>query len=65
MFLQYSLYYILVDKYRTRAEQRKIPEEREQFTASDLEKMPELHPPDVMPNGNVGTPTMVWNKIKY
>ena len=25
---------------------------------TDLHKLPELHPPDIMPNGNVGTPTM-------
>lgn len=46
--------------YKTRQEQRKIPAEREEFTAEDLHKLAELHPPDIMPNGNVGTPTLVF-----
>lgn len=49
-----------VNKYKTRAEQKIILEDREQFTSNDLEKMKELHPPDIMPNGNVGTPTSVF-----
>ncbi|OWF42234.1 G patch domain-containing protein 3 [Mizuhopecten yessoensis] len=48
------------DKYKTRAEQKCVPHNREQFTISDLEKMKELHPPDIMPNGNVGTTTSIF-----
>ncbi|KAK3582949.1 hypothetical protein CHS0354_019955 [Potamilus streckersoni] len=46
--------------YKTRDEQKKIPPDREEFTEEDLLELPELHPPDIMPNGNVGTPTMVF-----
>ena len=54
------MYFYISDdsKFLTRAEQKQIPEERETFTLSDLQKLPELSPPDIMPNGNVGTPTM-------
>ncbi|XP_033747313.1 LOW QUALITY PROTEIN: G patch domain-containing protein 3-like [Pecten maximus] len=48
------------NKYKTRAEQKCVSHDREQFTISDLEKMKELHPPDIMPNGNVGTPTAIF-----
>ena len=48
------------NKYQTRAEQRSIPSDREDFTAADLDDLPELHPPDIMPRGNVGTPTSVF-----
>ncbi|XP_069136117.1 G patch domain-containing protein 3-like [Argopecten irradians] len=48
------------NKYKTRAEQKCVPHDRQQFTISDLEKMKELHPPDIMPNGNVGTPTSIF-----
>ena len=44
----------------TRGEQNHIPTDREKFTLKDLKSLPELNPPDVMPNGNVGTPTMVF-----
>lgn len=45
---------------KTRGEAKQIPPDREHFTESDLQSLPELHPPDIMPNGNVGTPTMVF-----
>ncbi|XP_053376234.1 G patch domain-containing protein 3-like [Mercenaria mercenaria] len=45
---------------KTRGEAKQIPPERENFTESDLLNLPELHPPDIMPNGNVGTPTMIF-----
>lgn len=45
---------------KTRAEQRQIPPDREGFSLSDLNNLPELNPPDLMPNGNVGTPTLVF-----
>ncbi|XP_013379646.1 G patch domain-containing protein 3 [Lingula anatina] len=47
-------------RYKTRREQKQIPQDREQFTRADLSKLIELHPPDIMPNGNVGTPTLVF-----
>ena len=47
-------------QYQTRAEQKTIPADREAFTQSDLIKLAELQPPDIMPNGNVGTPTAVF-----
>lgn len=31
--------------------------QRRDFTAADLGSLPELHPPSLMPQGNVGTPT--------
>ena len=46
--------------FRTRKEQKTIPPDRQDFTENDLQTLPELHPPDVMPNGNVGTPTLVF-----
>ena len=45
---------------KTRGETKQIPPDRETFTETDLLNLPELHPPDIMPNGNVGTPTMVF-----
>ncbi|KAL3857176.1 hypothetical protein ACJMK2_011869 [Sinanodonta woodiana] len=49
--------------YKTRDEQKKIPPDREEFTEEDLLGLPELNPPVVMPNGNVGTPTMVFLEL--
>ncbi|XP_033113500.1 G patch domain-containing protein 3-like [Anneissia japonica] len=50
--------------YKTRGE-CKIPSDREEFSQSDLDSLVELRPPDIMPNGNVGTPTSVFlNLIK-
>lgn len=49
--------------YKNRAETKQIPTDREDFTDADLSKLPELHPPDVMPNGNVGTPTKVFLEL--
>ncbi|XP_074642547.1 G patch domain-containing protein 3-like [Tubulanus polymorphus] len=46
--------------YKTRIEEKQIPTDREEFTKSDLKTMRELHPPPLMKNGNVGTPTMVF-----
>jgi len=45
------------NKFLTRAEKKKIPGDRETFTSSDLSSLTELHPPAMMPQGNVGTPT--------
>ncbi|XP_036359763.1 G patch domain-containing protein 3 isoform X3 [Octopus sinensis] len=49
--------------YKTREEQTQIPEDREVFTKTDLENLPELHAPTVMPKGNVGTPTYVFLEL--
>lgn len=46
--------------YKTRGELKQIPSDRETFTEADLMKLPELHPPAAMPNGNVGTPTSIF-----
>ncbi|KAK6190941.1 hypothetical protein SNE40_002701 [Patella caerulea] len=48
------------DFYQTRNEKKRIPEERTDFTESDLMKLPELNPPQMMPNGNIGTPTKIF-----
>ncbi|XP_041378693.1 G patch domain-containing protein 3-like [Gigantopelta aegis] len=53
------------DSFKTRDEQKTVPPDRQEFTEKDLLTLQELHPPDVMPNGNVGTPTLVFlNFIK-
>ncbi len=44
-------------KYKTRKQQRQIPSDREVFTEDDLRSLIELQPPEIMPQGNVGTPT--------
>ncbi len=44
-------------KYETRGEKRQIPADREEMTETQLESMLELRPPNIMPQGNVGTPT--------
>ncbi|XP_071116043.1 G patch domain-containing protein 3-like [Haliotis cracherodii] len=43
--------------YKTRSEIKLTPSDSRDFTSSDLLNLPELHPPDIMPHGNVGTPT--------
>ena len=50
----------LSSSYKTRGELKQIPDDREAFSKTDLMKLPELHPPAAMPNGNVGTPTSVF-----
>lgn len=54
------MFFTGVSRYKTRKEQTAIPPDRETFTESDLQKLQELHPPEVMPNGNVGTPTALF-----
>ncbi|XP_050411445.1 G patch domain-containing protein 3 [Patella vulgata] len=51
------------DFYQTRNEKKKIPEDRTDFTESDLMKLPELNPPQMMPYGNIGTPTKIFLKF--
>ncbi|XP_076440180.1 G patch domain-containing protein 3-like [Babylonia areolata] len=52
-----------VSRYQTRGEKRQIPADREEFREEDLQRLPELRPPTVMPHGNVGTPTMHFMKL--
>jgi hypothetical protein len=59
-----TIYFSAQDaSYKTRWEQRQIPKDREQFTLEDLNRLAELHPPPIMPNGNVGTPTKVFTDL--
>ncbi|CAH1244399.1 GPATCH3 [Branchiostoma lanceolatum] len=52
-------------KYQTRKEieQRRKRKDRETISQSELQKLIELHPPDVMPRGNVGTPIKVFLEL--
>ena len=47
-------------QYKTRLEQSLVSPDREEFYEEDLKNLVELHPPTVMPKGNVGTPTLVF-----
>ncbi|TSK20080.1 G patch domain-containing protein 3 [Bagarius yarrelli] len=49
--------------YKTKAELRRSLAHTEHFTESDLLQMPELHPPALMPAGNVGTPVSVFLQL--
>ncbi|XP_051892313.1 G patch domain-containing protein 3 [Pristis pectinata] len=49
--------------YRTRKELRSRRALSETFTIEDLSRLPELNPPAVMPNGNVGTPLRVFLEL--
>jgi len=49
-------------QFKTRGEERKIDDERQVFTRKDLLSLPELHPPALMPHGNVGTQTSYFLK---
>lgn len=57
MFNKYCFSETTSEQYQTRKEVKTIPQDREDFTESDLQKLAELHPPAIMLNGNVGTPT--------
>ncbi|XP_019634690.1 PREDICTED: G patch domain-containing protein 3-like [Branchiostoma belcheri] len=52
-------------KYQTRkeVEQRRKRKDGETISQSELQKLIELHPPDVMPRGNVGTPIKVFLEL--
>jgi len=45
------------NKFRTRDENKRFPVDSGSLTAADLAGLPELRPPSLMPQGNVGTPT--------
>uniref|UniRef100_T1J6H0 G-patch domain-containing protein n=1 Tax=Strigamia maritima TaxID=126957 RepID=T1J6H0_STRMM len=49
--------------YLTQKESNEIPEDRESFSRTDFDQLLELHPPGIMPNGNVGTPTAVFLEL--
>lgn len=46
--------------FKTRKELQSRKAENEAFTLADLRRLPELNPPVLMPNGNVGTPLRVF-----
>uniref|UniRef100_UPI00398F0E59 G patch domain-containing protein 3 n=1 Tax=Pristiophorus japonicus TaxID=55135 RepID=UPI00398F0E59 len=49
--------------YKTRKELRSQGAPSETFTLEDLSRLPELNPPSLMPNGNVGTPLRVFLEL--
>ncbi|KAK5604829.1 hypothetical protein CRENBAI_008915 [Crenichthys baileyi] len=49
--------------YKTKYEQRHHVSLAEQFTEADLDSLPELNPPALMQNGNVGTPITVFLQL--
>ncbi|XP_020391817.2 G patch domain-containing protein 3 [Rhincodon typus] len=49
--------------YKTRKELRSRRALSETFTPEDLSRLPELNPPMLMPNGNVGTPLRVFLEL--
>lgn len=49
--------------YRTKSEQRRHVALTERFTEADLKRLPELNPPALMQNGNVGTPVKVFLQL--
>ncbi|KAM7382675.1 hypothetical protein PAMP_002395 [Pampus punctatissimus] len=49
--------------YKTKYEQRHRSSLTERFTEADLRSLPELNPPALMQNGNVGTPVKVFLQL--
>ncbi|XP_031234837.1 G patch domain-containing protein 3 [Mastomys coucha] len=49
--------------FKTRKELRSRRAVNEAFTLDDLRQLPELNPPVLMPNGNVGTPLRVFLEL--
>ncbi|XP_069333614.1 G patch domain-containing protein 3 [Eulemur rufifrons] len=49
--------------FKTRKELQRQKAENEAFTLADLRQLPELNPPVLMPNGNVGTPLRVFLEL--
>ncbi|XP_008584460.1 PREDICTED: G patch domain-containing protein 3 [Galeopterus variegatus] len=49
--------------FKTRKELQLRKAENEAFTLADLRQLPELNPPVLMPNGNVGTPLRVFLEL--
>lgn len=63
----YNLFAWLSDdgsfRYKTKYEQRHRISLIERFTEADLKSLPELNPPSLMQNGNVGTPIKVFLQL--
>ncbi|XP_040021411.1 G patch domain-containing protein 3 [Gasterosteus aculeatus] len=49
--------------YKSKQEQRHRVSLTERFTEADLQSLPELNPPSLMQNGNVGTPVKVFLQL--
>ncbi|XP_021539270.1 G patch domain-containing protein 3 [Neomonachus schauinslandi] len=49
--------------FKTRKELQSRKAKSEAFTLADLRQLPELNPPVLMPNGNVGTPLRVFLEL--
>ncbi|KAM7247775.1 hypothetical protein CapIbe_001728 [Capra ibex] len=49
--------------FKTRKELQSHKAKSEAFTLADLRQLPELNPPVLMPNGNVGTPLRVFLEL--
>lgn len=49
--------------FKTRKELQSQKAKSEAFTLGDLKQLPELNPPVLMPNGNVGTPLHVFLEL--
>ncbi|XP_039595676.1 G patch domain-containing protein 3 [Polypterus senegalus] len=49
--------------YKTKKEIHASVSLNRKFTESDLKRLPELNPPALMPNGNVGTPSKVFLEL--
>ena len=49
--------------FKTRKELQSRQAKSETFTLADLRQLPELNPPVLMPNGNVGTPLRVFLEL--
>ncbi|XP_004478821.1 G patch domain-containing protein 3 isoform X1 [Dasypus novemcinctus] len=49
--------------FKTRKELQSQKADSEAFTLADLRQLPELNPPVLMPNGNVGTPLRVFLEL--
>uniref|UniRef100_A0A8C5K120 G patch domain containing 3 n=1 Tax=Jaculus jaculus TaxID=51337 RepID=A0A8C5K120_JACJA len=49
--------------FKTRKELQSRRAENEAFTLADLRQLPELNPPVLMPNGNVGTPLRIFLEL--
>lgn len=51
------------DTYQTRQEKQQATRTVEEFVEGDLKKLLEMNPPQIMPNGNVGTPLTVFIEL--
>lgn len=49
--------------FQTRKELQSRKAKSESFTLADLKQLPELNPPVLMPNGNVGTPLRIFLEL--